>query len=263
MATIGQRFVMAETTSTPPPNSESAPKRDLFSVIFESAFEAFGGGLLFYILGDVALGIAGGFAGNMIPAAPPGFSGWGNPKGDHSPSHDEWWRIEGNGPLICIFALFFAHSLWVNLRTHEASVGKRAARILENLRENWFRIIIGNAIGAWVAALLMGIIPDFSILHMVWDWILGCALPIVRQAAIFLLGASAASSVGDWISWYHSNYIKLAFWVLYLACALDDLGVPNIKAAARWVWRRYRKQSCTIPEPRSGVTIAINIGKKK
>jgi hypothetical protein len=233
---------MAESTSTPPPNPEPAPKRNLFEVIFESALEALSSAFLVYILGGVALSIAGSFAGEMIPSAPPGVGGWEHAKSDHSIQHEGWWDIEGNGPLICIFVIFFAHSLWVNFRNREAALGKRTARILANLRENWFSIIIGNAIGAWVATLLMGIVPNFSIFEMVWDWMLGLVFPVIRQAAIFFMGASNTASVGNWLSWYHANNIKLAFWILYLAGTLDDLGVPNVKAVARWTWRRYQKR---------------------
>ena len=193
-------------------------------------------------MGSVALSIAGSFAGEMIPSAPPGFGGWEHAEGDPSTRYEGWWDIKGNTPLVCLFVIFFSHSLWVNYRTRKAALGKRTARILANLRGNWFSIIIGNAIGAWAATLVMGLVPNFSVFQMFWDWLLGLAFPVIRQAAIFFMGASNTASVGNWISWYHANYIKLAFWVLYLAGTLDDLGVPNIKTVARWAWRRFQKR---------------------
>ncbi|MGO8700201.1 MAG: hypothetical protein ACLQVY_21130 [Limisphaerales bacterium] len=35
------------------------------------------------------------------------------------------------------------------------------------------------------------------------------------------------------------------FWILYAAGVFDDLGVPNLKTLARWLWRRWRKKQNT------------------
>ena len=94
----------------------------------------------------------------------------------------------------------------------------------------------------------MGILPNFSFLAMFWDWILSLVLPVIRQGAVSFLGASSVAGVGDWLAWYHANNIKLAFWFLYLAGALDDLGVPNIKTIVRWAWRRYQKRKANTAE---------------
>jgi hypothetical protein len=48
--------------------------------------------------------------------------------------------------------------------------------------------------------------------------------------------------LGQWFSWYGDNQMKLNFWIIYLAGAFDDLGVPNYKTLARWAWRRYKKR---------------------
>jgi len=38
------------------------------------------------------------------------------------------------------------------------------------------------------------------------------------------------------------NQMKLNFWIIYLAWAFDDMGVPNYKTLARWAWHRYKKR---------------------
>lgn len=171
----------------------------------------------------------------MVPSLPPGFD---RPQEAHD---HPWWHTAQSGVFGFCFAIFFIHSLWVGFHGRGARAGKRVERVLSHLRENWFSLIVGNAIGAWVTVTVLSHLPSFSPFQILWHWFLGLVLPGLRSIAIFVLGASNTASVSDWFSWYNTNQTKLNFWVLYLAGAFDDLGVPNLKALARWSWRRFQK----------------------
>src|SRR5208282_2442979 len=88
----------------------------------------------------------------------------------------------------------------------------------------------------------LGIMQNFSPWQMLWHAVGGMVLPMVGESAKFVFGDSASASLGDWLSWFNANQMKLTFWMLYLGGAFDDLGVPNFKALARRAWRRMRKR---------------------
>jgi hypothetical protein len=228
---------MAETDNQSVPAPRFDPSRDPLKTIFDSALEAFGSAFVVWIMGGIAFSIAGGFAGGMVPSLPPGFGG--PPSGPHH----GWWRVVRGDAFGVFFAIFFVHSLWVAFHGRESGPGKRLERILSHLREHWFSLIVGNAISAWVAILVLRTVPNFSPIQMLWHWAWGMGVPIIREIATFLLGASTAATLGDWFSWYGANQMKLDFWLIYIAGAFDDLGVPNFKTLARWAWRRMRKRN--------------------
>lgn len=226
---------MAETESKSPADPSPVAPRSAADVIVASAKEAFGSALVLWLLGGVALGIAGAFAGNMIPSPPPGFEGQYSWKSHH---HGGWHMFHQRA-FVIFFAIFFIHSLWVGFH---ARPGGRIPRILSNLRKNWFGLIIGNAIGAWVAVLILGLLPNISLWRMLWHWVWGMILPILGGIAHFVFGDAAADGVGNWLSWFDANRLKLTFWIIFLGGAFDDLGVPNYKTLARWLWRRMQKR---------------------
>jgi hypothetical protein len=233
---------MVETESKSAADQQFTPSRNAVDTILASATEAFGSAFLLWILGGVAISIAASFAGEMIPSLPPGFDG---PKEGR---HHAWWNAARGCAFGFCFAIFFIHSLWVGFHGEGVGAGRRIERILSHLRENWFSLIVGNAVGAWVAILVLSIVPSFSPLGMLWHWVLGIVLPFVREIGLFFLGESNTAGLNDWFSWYDANHMKLNFWVLYIAGAFDDLGVPNFKALARWAWRRKQKRNgATLP----------------
>ena len=96
---------MAEPTDDPQP----VASRNAGEVIADSATEALGGAFTLWILGGVALSIAGSFAGDMIPSLPPGFAGSEPSEGHLTGHHSAWWHeVRGNA-----FVLFFAIFLFI------------------------------------------------------------------------------------------------------------------------------------------------------
>ncbi len=236
---------MAEADTTSASEPHSAPSRNIAEVMMDSAMDAFGSAIVLWLLGGIAISIAGSFAGEMIPSPPPGF-----PRQQPLESH-----ASGNSTALgdaagwtafgLIFVIFFAHSLWAALHAGVTGGGRRIRRILSNLRENWFELTVGNAISAWVAILILGSVPNFSLWQMLSHAVLGGVLPGVVALERVLFGASASASVNAWFFWYDANHMKLTFWVIYLGGAFDDLGVPNFKTLARWTWRRLHKRKRT------------------
>jgi len=212
------------------------------NVIFASATEAFGSAFLLWILGGVAISIASSFAGDMIPSLPPGFGGPEASNTHQAGLHLAWWDAARGSALGLFFAIFFVHSLWVGFHGGGVGAGRRMERILSNLRENWFGLIVGNAISAWVAILVLGVVQNFSPVQMLWHAVSGMVLPVTREIGRFVLGEANYAGWGVWFSWYGDNQMKLDFWIIYLSGAFDDLGVPNFKTLARWVWRRMQKR---------------------
>ena len=243
-------LVMAKRDRKSHADLEPMAARGLGEVIFASATDAFGSALVLWILGGVAISIASSFAGNMVPSLPPGFGGEGGSEGHPAGNHHEWWTAMRGSAFGLFFAIFFVHSLWQGFHGGEVGVGKRIDRILSNLRENWFGLIVGNAISAWAAVLVLGLIPNFSPLQMLWRQLSEVVLPAIREIGRFFFGEAGWASLGGWFSWYQANQLKLDFWIIYLGGAFDDLGVPNYKTLARWGWRR--RQKCkAVPLPAS------------
>jgi hypothetical protein len=240
-------MTQAESKSAADP--QSAALRSAAEVIFASVTEALGSAILLWMLGGVALGIAGAFASGMVPSLPPGFAAQGTAEAHHSGRHYSWWHAVRGGAFVLFFAIFFVHSLWVGFRESAGGRRGRMPRILSNFRENWFGLVIGNAISAWVAVLVFGIAQNFSPWQIFWHWGWGMVLPFVTEIGHLVFGFAGLSSLGAWISWYGANQTKLTFWILYLCGAIDDLGIPNFKTLLRWAWRRRQKHKATLIGP--------------
>jgi hypothetical protein len=247
---------MAKTESKSSADSKPAPTRSAGEVIIASATDAFGSAIVLWLLGGVAVSMAGSFAGQMIPSLPPAFAAQQSSEADHAGHHFAWRQAMRGGALVFFFAIFFIHSLWLGFHGGETGGGSRIKRILSNLRENWFGLIVGNAIGAWAATLVLGMVPDFSPVRMLGQWVWEMILPVIKEFGDYDSWSSNSASLGQWLAWYQANQIKLTFWILYLSGALDDLGVPNFKTLARWAWRRMKQRkgsSLPVSVERGGV----------
>jgi hypothetical protein len=222
-------------------------------ILINGAAEALVSAFLVWLLGGVALNIAGGFAQGMIPSPPPFLHSPIQLEADPASANHVWWRVLRGYSFGFLYGVCFLHSIWVGFRGFRASPGdggieRRLRSIFSNLREHWFRLIVGNAIGAWVGAMVLSWVQQFSLSQQLWRWLL-------ESLGHELFGSSHRGPLGDLISWYGANQVKLNFWFLYLAGMLDDIGVPNYKTMARWAWRRWtgRSRGC---KSRSGPTVA-------
>jgi hypothetical protein len=228
---------MAETATQSVVSPQT--KRNAVDIVFGSLMEAATSAFLVWALGGVAIRVASGFAGQMIPAPPPGFAPGTN---GHGAQHPGWWRAAQGCALGLVFGIFLAHSLWLGFRGVGAEPRHRALRMLGKLREHWFGLIVGNAITAWVAALLLNMIPSFSFTQIFWHYVWSIFVSDVKEAGRSVFGSANTSEWSHWWGWYQGNQSKLYFWLLYVAGAMDDLGIPNYKTWWRWYWRHKRNK---------------------
>lgn len=214
----------------------------MIELVAGSAKEAFASALILWLLGGVAISLAGSFAQGMIPSPPPGFAAGGPPRtgAPHgvrwTGMHEIWFGV--------FFAIFLAHSLWTGFCGSQTEGTGRLQWTLSKLREHWFQMIVGNAISAWAASLVFNITSEaawsFSLWQIVWGAVRHLVGPLAQSVGRSLLGPVHWRQIGDWRAWYGANQAKLVFWMVYLGGVLDDLGVPNYKTLARWGWRRWR-----------------------
>lgn len=237
---------MAEVPVQPVSVSRRASSKSAGEIVFSSATEALGSALVVCFLGVIAIQIAASFAGGMIPSWPPGTTG-ASPAVGHPRLHAIGRGVFHGGEFGFFFAVFFAHSLWMGFHGRDEGDGvRRLRRILWKLREDWFGLIIGNAVKAWVTALVLSIVGEWSFTQMVWHWLWGAVQASIEKATGLNPHSWDGTGVGRWFSWYRDNQSKLNFWLLYLGGVCDDLGAPNFKTLARWSWRRFQKRNDTV-----------------
>ena len=241
--------------------ADTAPKREPASVVevlMECAWEAVVLAFLVRLFGSIALGMVGGIFSEMTPSAPPEV---GKPLLENDPnapqhlphflqfrfpSHFPFGAVRGHSFLL-LAGVFFVLKSARRLAHRGESEGQpertsRVRKIAENLGENWFYLIVGNAFGAFATVMALQFTQQFSTTHFIWET-MSSALRPVWQA---LAGASGQSvfvnQAGALWDWYNQNQSKFMFWFFYTASICDDLGVPNFKSLGRYTWRRVRKR---------------------
>jgi hypothetical protein len=233
--------------------------------VWESAWEACIRAFLVLLLGGIAVGIVGDIFKDMIPSAPPGFGSKPQPEAETSDNphpaqttHSNWSSIRQH-QFVIVAGIFFVAGMWKRLRPPQISPGgapTRGEKVFARLSENWFGLIVGNAFGAMITAMVVVLVQQFSFSQMIWHWLLENVLSIFQPLAHFVLGNTGSDYVQRCFDWYDDNQYKFTFWFLYIAAIGDDLGLPNFKTLARYVWRRFQRRSKTqrpgTPQPGCG-----------
>jgi hypothetical protein len=241
------------------PVTESAqpvpPKAvNLGSVLWESAAASFVEAILVIIFGSLAIGLAGGLLREMIPSLPPGL----DPRLEAEPKPVHGWNSSWSFLKAHQFPIVFAVLLILNVRDRligpakdrgEGKPGRptRAQKIGRRLAKDWFDLIVGNAFGAVLLAILFVAVQQFSWTRFFFDWVWGWIMPAIHTIAAAVFGRARIDSVDAWFHWYGQNQFKFTFWFFYWAAICDDLGVPNLKTLARWLWRRFRQRPLQNP----------------
>ncbi len=223
----------------------SAPLRsltieDVTSAVLESAIEAFFKGILVLIFGSIAIGIAGSIWEEMIPSAPPGLPV--SPEAEPT----AWSAVRAfsaEHQLLLVFIVLFIPTLWQRLRHGENGAealkpASRLAKLGKKLSEQWFELLVGNAFGALVAAVVVTIVQQFTAVNLLLNVVVSPVLDLIQ----YLFGTGTRGVMQAWWDWYGDNQLKFAFWLFYLAAACDDLGLPNFKTLGRWLGRRVRNR---------------------
>ncbi|HEY5915686.1 MAG TPA: hypothetical protein VJA21_34300 [Verrucomicrobiae bacterium] len=204
----------------------------------ESGIESFIKACLVLLFGSVAIGLVGGMWKQMTPSPPPGFSA----KSEVEPTAPSAWGAEfREHRFLIVFSLIFALTLWSRLarlrRKGEPSKrSSRLERIGMRLSDGWLALIVGNAFGAMLSAIVVIWAQRFTAVY----WVLDLLAAEARDLAQSLFGTGGPNGLGAWFSWYGHNRLKFAFWCFYLAAICDDLGLPNLKTFGRWLARKAR-----------------------
>ncbi|HEV2211548.1 MAG TPA: hypothetical protein VG167_22505 [Verrucomicrobiae bacterium] len=237
---------MATAPSTPvlPPPAQPAPATPvvILGALGAAARQALLLAFFAQIFGSVALGIVSGIWSQMAPSLPPGLgfplqleaqpgSGW----------HFHWFQQHR---FVLLFLLFFAVEVVQRLLAQVADprhqwAAARLDRLKRRLSENWFQLIVGNAFGAFVPALVMQVVGQYTLGNMILPILGNTFGPVIHTVA----GAFHATGLVQWVAnlvhWESSNNFKFLFWSLYAASICDDLGLPNLKTMVKWLWRRF------------------------
>jgi hypothetical protein len=233
------------------PSARLTPS-EVSDILWESAVEAFVQAILVLIMGRIALDIVGGLFHDMIPSVPPGLAGMLGVEAESSPNSHHWWSPFSKHQFPIVFALLFvlqaAGQLFGRSRTGTRSkTVSHLQKIGQQLSEDWFSLIVANAFVAMVSAMVLAWVQKFSLNQILWHWFLDSVLPSVHNFADQVLGAARTDAIGKLFAWYGDNQLKFNFWFIYLASICDDLGLPNLKTLARFLWRRNRKRKRPAP----------------
>lgn len=158
--------------------------------------------------------------------------------------HIDWTPLTKDH-FVIVAAIFFSVSMWNRLRygpPDESCGPSRRQRIINNLSENWFGMVVGNAFGAMISAMVLVWVQNFSWAQMLWQWVFQDLLSTFQPVAEAILGRGRLGSFEQWWNWYGDNQFRFTFWFFYVAAICDDLGLPNFKTLGRWLGRRWRKR---------------------
>jgi hypothetical protein len=221
------------------------------SLLWGCALEAAAKTILILVLGSVAIGLVGGLLNKMTPSTPPAIGGKAFPGTERLIPITSTFQKHR---VATVFVLIFSLTTWARLKRDSGQTKQSAAQeISRRFSGNWFGVIVGNAFAALGIALAVYWLEQASFSRWVYGWFLGMVLPGVQTVGNYLLGKARVDTIGDCFTWYAQNQLKLNFWIIYLAAICDDLGIPNFKSLARWLWRRLRTR-WTAPQLKPNTT---------
>lgn len=215
----------------------------VIQVALRSAVECLVQSFLIILLGGVALNMVGGIWKAMTPSAPPLLSdpteleapepGTGGSSGMMGPwLHDHRFAL--------VFACLFVPTLFGRLGILASSPSTlRLRKLHQRIASDWFSLIVLNAIGASISAILISWTHEISSAK----FLLATGLALCEtnlRPILSLFGTPPDGWLQQWSHWYSLNALKLSFWILYLSAILDDLGLPNLKTLARRAIRQAR-----------------------
>jgi hypothetical protein len=229
------------------------------NALWRIAMDTFVKTILIVVMGNVALGILGGIFSEMIPSSPPFLpkTSGGHTNPDASLMHT-WWSAAHEHQFAIVYVILFALGARARLfpATDEtATTETRFQKISDHFSRNWFRLIVGNAFGALISAIVIYFVENFTGTRILIGLLLAAILPGVKAVATFIFGSTIVNFVDGMFDWYGNNQLRFNFWILYVGAVCDDLGIPNLKTLARFLWSRWRRTQSAQPvdQIRSGV----------
>jgi len=229
------------------PQQEGISLDQIPAILWECAVSAFVKSILVLVFGNIVIGIAGGILGDMMPSAPPGVHSKPLAESTSSIPWASWRGAMSRHQFHLVFAVVFITTLWTRLTRpegggEESKNAPRLERMRRQLSENWFGLIVGNAFGAMISAMIVTWVQQFSPAKWLFGWLFGWVWAGLQDLVHSVFGTRSGDGLAVWLNWYGDNQMKFTFWVLYLATICDDLGIPNLKTLGRWLGRRLRKR---------------------
>lgn len=236
--------------NTPPQDSPPAAILSadrVIAILWRSAVESFIRAILVVVFGSIALSMASGIWDEMVPSRPPGFGRQIEAENTPPGAPPPWETWFGAHRFVIVFGLIFALTAWFRLvrerqQTEEPKAESHLNRLTHHVSENWFGLVVGNAFGALISAIVLVWVQRFTFANLVFNWLLESVLSVLQGLAHRLLGAGHAETFDAWFSWYGQNQLKFTFWFFYLSAICDDLGIPNFKTLGRRLARRILKR---------------------
>jgi hypothetical protein len=114
-------------------------------------------------------------------------------------------------------------------------------KAFRRLSEQWFKLIVINALLALVGAMILQAVQQVSFVQLLWN-IFRDSIFAVLQLIASAFPATVVNAVELQVAWYKANELKFIFWLLYTAAICDDLGLPNYKTVGRYLSRRFFKR---------------------
>jgi len=217
------------------------------SILWGSAVESFIRAILVVVFGRIAISIASTICGEMLPSRPPGFGHHVEAETTPVGARPRWETWFGEHQFVVVFGLIFVLAAWSRLvreirHTEESKVESHLGKITDHLSENWFSLVVGNAFGALISAIVLVWVQRFTFANLIFHWLLESVLSGLHSLSQQLLGIGAADAFKSWFNWYGNNQLKFTFWFFYLSAICDDLGIPNFKTIGRHVARTILKR---------------------
>ena len=242
---------MDNETANSPEERRSTGLRAIPGVIVGSAFQALWCALIFMIFAEIAFAISTDIFMEMIPSMPPGVESGPVEEGeslDQAPTRGDLKALYKEYKYWFYYSLSFLGLAVINVSG--AFKKKPTALLPEPLRkvgvklwQNWFKILVMNAFGCMIAAIVFVILQNVSFIRILIDIILALLQPVFYRTASLFMNAEAIATAAGFVEWFHDSEVKFAFWAFYLTAVLDDLGLPNIKTLVKQLYRRLKRPS--------------------
>jgi len=235
-----------------PPPRDSPPPTILnldrvIAILWRSAVESFIRAVLVVVFGSIAVSMASGLWEEMVPSRPPVFGHQLEAENTPPGAPPRWETWFGEHRFVIVFGLIFTLTSWFQLvrekqQTEASKAESHLNKITHHLSENWFGLVVGNAFGALISAIVLAWVQRFTFANLVFNWLLDSVLSALQSLMHQLLGGGRADTFDAWFRWYGDNQLKFAFWFFYLSAICDDLGIPNFKTLGRRLARSILKR---------------------
>lgn len=213
-------------------------------ILWESAWSALVLAFLAQLFGSIVVSVVGWMWHDMIPSMPPGMEHKPGLEAERGTWDFSWFQQHR---FALLFAVFFLVESATRLARHGGNERQRKAaavvrRLQRRVSAEWFTVLIVNAFTAFVAVMVIQITQQFTWTALVWSVVGDAIQSLAHMVASALPGGGLLRQLGAFFNWYQENQFKFLFWFLYAAGICDDIGLPNFKTLARYLWRRWQQR---------------------